>query len=50
MTNDRALAINRLLVDAFMIREGLGNGTMPDLSDVSLPDAIEACLVGPRRV
>ena len=44
MTDERALAINRLLVDAFMVRDGLGDTRpLPDLSDVSLADAVEAC-------
>jgi hypothetical protein len=43
MTDDRALMINRLLVDAFMVRDGLMDGAVPDLSGVSVADAVEAC-------
>lgn len=42
MRLERALEINRLIVDAWMVREGLLDKLIPDLSGVSLADAIEA--------
>lgn len=52
MTPERALNINERLVAAYMIRERICEGTVPDLSDVSLTEAIEASKIvaemGPR--
>lgn len=43
MTPDRAFEINRMIVRAYMVREGLSDDAMPpDLSGVSLAEAIEA--------
>jgi hypothetical protein len=42
MTNERAMDINGRLVLAYMVRERLGDNALPDLSDVSLTEAIEA--------
>jgi hypothetical protein len=42
MTLERALDINMRLLKAWMLRERMKNGIVPDLSDVSLTDAIEA--------
>jgi hypothetical protein len=42
MTPERALDINARLVTSWMFRERIQDGIAPDLSDVSLNDAIEA--------
>ena len=42
MTPARALDINRRLVMAYMIREHITEGIVPDLSDTSLTEAVEA--------
>lgn len=52
MTPARALDINKRLVFAYMLRERICDGVVPDLSDTSLTDAIEAsrmvAAMGPR--
>ncbi|HVE20615.1 MAG TPA: hypothetical protein VNC39_01450 [Acidocella sp.] len=42
MTRKRALDINRRLCAGYFVINGLGCFTMPDLSDVSLQEAVEA--------
>lgn len=42
MTPCRAIDINRRLVATYMLRERITDGVIPDLSDVSLTEAIEA--------
>jgi hypothetical protein len=45
MATARAVDINDRLVRAHMVRDGLSDRPMPDLSDVSLRDAIEASII-----
>lgn len=42
MNPDRAIEINERLVMAYMVREKLSDRPLPDLTDVSLTEAIEA--------
>jgi len=42
MHPDRATDINNRLVEAWMVRERISSGALPDLSDVSMTEAIEA--------
>ena len=42
MTPTRALDINARLVAAYVVKERITDGPLPDLSDVSLTEAIEA--------
>jgi hypothetical protein len=42
MTPARAFEINSLIVGAWMVREGLSDNDVPDLSSASLADVIEA--------
>ncbi|CAH2606488.1 conserved protein of unknown function (plasmid) [Rhodovastum atsumiense] len=42
MTTDRAREINDALVTAWMVREQITCGPVPDLSGISLADAMEA--------
>ena len=42
MTPERALEINTLVVGAWLSREGLSNGKLPDLSGITLGEAISA--------
>jgi hypothetical protein len=45
MTHDRAFEINALIVGARMVRERLSNAPIPDLTGVSLADAIAASAI-----
>lgn len=45
MSQTRAFEINALIVGAWMVRERLSDGAVPDLSSVSLADVIEASLI-----
>lgn len=46
---DRATDINQRLVTAWMARNQLGDAILPDLSDVSLTEAIEASRIVSER-
>lgn len=41
-TEDRAREINSMIVGAWMVREGLSEQPLPDLSSVTLSECIEA--------
>jgi hypothetical protein len=45
MTDERAIMINRFLLNMYMLREGLIEGPIPDLPTISKNEAIEACEV-----
>lgn len=53
MPIDRAVQINGLLLDAWMIREGIGEGRAPGFLGVSLEDCFQAMRtirdIGPTR-
>lgn len=49
MTPERAIDINDRLVMAYMVRERLNDNEVPDLSDVSLTEAVEASQIMAAR-